>query len=93
MREEKLKPGKIIGTPAFKADGSGEKVNRGTWQVFRPKVDFKKCISCKRCYTLCPEGSYKWKKEKPHVNYITCKGCMICVNECPVNAISKERVK
>ena len=54
------------------------------------KVDNKRCIGCKRCYTLCPLDICSWNdaNNKPIVAYEDeCWHCGICWMECPKRAI------
>jgi pyruvate ferredoxin oxidoreductase delta subunit len=60
----------------------------GTWRVFRPVVDRKKCNECGLCATYCPDASID---EELEVDLVFCKGCGICANECPKKAISMVR--
>ncbi|MBQ9032044.1 MAG: ferredoxin family protein [Parasporobacterium sp.] len=54
------------------------------------KIDYKKCIGCKKCYDLCPQDIYVIDKETgmPKVVYEDeCWLCGICWMECPKRAI------
>ena len=54
------------------------------------KINYKKCIGCKKCYELCPMDVYKWDEEKdmPIVAYEDeCWFCGCCWMECPKRAI------
>ena len=87
--EVKLSAGAVIEKP-----GSSSEYKTGSWRVFRPVIDQKKCIKCSTCWRVCPDAAiYVDSKETYHVNYDYCKGCLICVKECPVKAISKELEK
>lgn len=61
------------------------------WRVFRPVIDYDKCISCKTCWSYCPETAISWVDNKPQIDYRVCKGCGICPQECPVKAIEYKR--
>ena len=61
------------------------------WRVFRPVVDYDKCVSCRLCWVYCPETAISWVDDKPKIDYRKCKGCGICPNECPVKAIEFKR--
>jgi pyruvate ferredoxin oxidoreductase delta subunit len=64
----------------------------GSWRVFRPFLDIKKCVKCLRCWIFCPEGSIERKKDDSvKINYEYCKGCGICSNVCNVKAITMKR--
>jgi len=54
------------------------------------KVDYSKCIGCRRCYGLCPMDVYTWDEEMnvPRVTYsMECWFCGACMMECPQRAI------
>jgi len=72
---------------------SSLKYKTGSWRAFRPKVDYKKCISCMRCILNCPENciAYKDAKLKVLVDLDYCKGCGVCAKHCPVKAITMDR--
>ena len=66
----------------------------GEWRIFRPVIDYDKCVRCFICWKYCPDLTIKIVpddnpkyKEKPVVNYDYCKGCGVCANECPVKCI------
>jgi len=63
------------------------------WRVYRPVVDYDKCIHCKICWISCPETAISWRTEdnSPSIDYRVCKGCGICPHECPVKAIEFKR--
>ena len=65
----------------------------GTWRIFRPVIDYDKCIKCYQCYLACPDVAIIVEKfnEMPKINYDYCKGCGICSTVCPVKAISMVR--
>lgn len=65
----------------------------GNWKVFRPKVDFNKCIHCMKCVLWCPDMCIPEKNEKRlETNFEMCKGCLICEEVCPVKCINHEKV-
>jgi len=70
---------------AYPQKGSAKKT--GYWRIFRPKINYEKCIKCMICWLYCPEGSISIINNKPVIDYDYCKGCGICANECPVKAI------
>lgn len=90
MREEDIKYKFEKGIPIFPADGNAASVYTGSWRVYKPKIDYSKCVKCKLCWLFCPDAAIDWKG-KPVVDYHICKGCLICYNECPSHAISKEK--
>ena len=54
------------------------------------KIDYNRCISCEKCYDLCPMDVYIWdeKNKTPGVAYEEeCYFCGICFMECPKRAI------
>ncbi len=94
IEEKKLKYLGIKGIPHEREPGSAVRHKTGDWRVFKPKIDYKKCISCKICFTFCPDSAIHWEKvgnkEIPVFDYHVCKGCLICKQECPVKAISAD---
>ncbi len=83
------------GVPHVREIGNAVRHKTGNWRVFKPSIDLEKCISCKICFTFCPDSAIQWKNKNgrkvPVIDYDVCKGCLICKNECPVKAISAER--
>ena len=64
----------------------------GSWRVYKPTIDYEKCVKCLRCWTFCPEGAIKRNKDgSVEINYDYCKGCGVCANECKIKAIIMER--
>jgi 2-oxoacid:acceptor oxidoreductase gamma subunit (pyruvate/2-ketoisovalerate family)/2-oxoacid:acceptor oxidoreductase delta subunit (pyruvate/2-ketoisovalerate family) len=61
--------------------------SKADWRTFQPVVDVEKCIGCKQCWMLCPDGSIDMVDGKSVIDYNYCKGCGICAEECPVDAI------
>jgi len=66
----------------------------GEWKIFKPVIDYERCIRCFICWKSCPDltisiepDDHPKYKEKPVINYDYCKGCGICANECPVKCI------
>jgi len=56
----------------------------GSWRVFRPVIDRKKCNACGLCFLYCPDAVID---RDLALDLTFCKGCGICANECPKNAI------
>lgn len=55
------------------------------------KIDYKKCISCRKCYEECPMDVFTWDTEvdRPKVTYDEdCWHCGICFMDCPKRAIT-----
>ncbi|MHA1270909.1 MAG: glycyl-radical enzyme activating protein [Candidatus Helarchaeota archaeon] len=48
-----------------------------------------KCIGCKTCVEVCPEGAITLDKKGVHINRFKCKYCGICTEECPSTALRK----
>jgi len=91
IEEKKLKYDGIKGIPHEREPGSAVRRNMGSWRIFKPIIDHKKCISCKTCFTFCPDSAIKWINDKPKIDYDMCKGCGICAHECPVKCIEMKR--
>lgn len=94
IEEKKLKYLGVKGMPHIRETGSAVRHKTGDWRVFKPKINYGKCISCKICFAFCPDSAIYWKKsgarEIPVFDYHVCKGCLICKSECPVKAISAD---
>ncbi len=87
--ENKIKINKKKGIPAMQF---GVKQKTGSWRVYKPVIDKKKCIKCKTCWLVCPEGAITMGKDgKPKIDYDICKGCLTCVAHCPVKAITAKK--
>lgn len=64
--------------------GNSEAYETGSWRTFCPIWDAEKCISCLRCFYLCPDSAIKVEDGKVvGIDYVHCKGCGICAFECP----------
>lgn len=64
--------------------GNSHQYQTGPWRTFRPVHDSERCISCLRCWVLCPDSAVLVEDEKvTGYNYDHCKGCGICARECP----------
>jgi 2-oxoacid:acceptor oxidoreductase delta subunit (pyruvate/2-ketoisovalerate family) len=80
------------GIPYVEAKGNSIERDVGSWRVFRPVIDKKKCIKCRQCWIACPESAISFDKDgKPIIDYSICKGCMVCAENCPVECIKKVR--
>jgi pyruvate ferredoxin oxidoreductase delta subunit len=90
LDEKKIKD---VGTKAIPHAISGTKVlERSTWRVQKPVIDYKKCIKCHQCWLFCPDSAYTInKKGYTSADPKTCKGCGICAANCPVHCIKMER--
>ncbi len=63
-----------------------------------PRIDWKKCIGCGRCFISCFDGAHQaieWNEATrlPRVNEDRCVGCHLCNLVCPVDAISFGKVE
>lgn len=61
--------------------------------TYGPKVDYRLCNGCRRCYDLCPMDVFTWDGDKgmPTVAYPgECCYCDICELECLEQAIDLE---
>jgi len=86
----KKKKYNVVSSISYPEEGAMGKT--GSWRVFRPTVDPKKCVKCLRCWIFCPEGSIKRNKDDTiEINYDYCKGCGVCSNVCKVKAITMKR--
>lgn len=54
--------------------------------LFKPSIDYKKCIGCKKCERNCKASCINIKAHK--VDYSRCVDCFNCLAQCPVGAIS-----
>lgn len=71
--------------------GNSIEYETGSWRVFRPVINFKKCTHCMFCWLFCPDSSVIVKDSKlVGVDLKHCKGCGICASECPRQAITME---
>lgn len=91
VKEKAIKYEGVKGVPHLREPGSAVRRFTGAWRVFRPMIDRKKCISCKICFTFCPDSAIKWIGGKPVFDFQVCKGCGVCAHECPVKAIEMKR--
>ena len=57
------------------------------YRVFPISVDKEKCIQCKRCVSICPEGAVKLEEGYPVVERLLCESCQRCVGFCPRSAL------
>ena len=54
-----------------------------------PKWDFKKCIKCGKCASVCKQNAIVFVKDKyPAFVKDVCIGCKACMVACPTGAIS-----
>lgn len=91
VEEHKIRYEGAKGVPHVREIGNAVRKFTGAWRVFRPMTDYKKCISCKICFTFCPDSAIRWVKNRPVFDWQVCKGCGICSAECPVRCIAMQR--
>jgi 2-oxoacid:acceptor oxidoreductase delta subunit (pyruvate/2-ketoisovalerate family) len=101
IEEKKLKYEGVKGIAHIRDVGNSVRHPTASWRIFKPIIDYKKCIGCKTCFTLCPDSAIRWEKKKPNkdsklvgrptFDYDVCKGCGVCWTDCPVKAIRAER--
>ena len=64
--------------------GNSHGYSTGGWRTYKPIHDREKCISCLRCWILCPDSAVLVEEgEMAGFDYDHCKGCGICAQECP----------
>ena len=64
--------------------GSSVNNDTGSWRTYVPVRDLAKCISCLRCWILCPDSAVLVEDGKVvGTDLKHCKGCGICAKECP----------
>lgn len=50
--------------------------------------DTKKCIACKTCKKICPNGAIDFNKQRKYlIDKSVCMNCGKCVDECPSSAL------
>lgn len=82
---EDLSPGSGISKEAQEKKGVRA---TGDIRAQKPVFHSDKCIKCRLCMTLCPEGCvYEREDGTIEASMTFCKGCGICAYECPVKAI------
>ncbi len=101
VEEKKIKYKGLQGIPHVREPGNAIRRHTGSWRIKKPVVDHSRCISCKTCFTVCPDSAYKWLDKKPNpksklkgkpiVDYTMCKGCGICAEQCPVKCIEMKK--
>jgi len=55
--------------------------------VVEVRINYEKCIGCKKCVEACSFGVLEWFEDQPVVNASECGGCRECQKNCPVDAI------
>ncbi len=57
------------------------------FSILRIKCDKEKCVSCKKCETICPMGVEITNNSRRRENGTECILCMECVKNCPKQAL------
>lgn len=52
--------------------------------------DYKKCVHCHHCITVCPSGAITLKDEHIHINHNSCIACSQCAGQCPTKSLEVE---
>lgn len=55
----------------------------------KPMVHEEKCISCKKCVTVCAHDAQDFSTGKCFIDQNKCVGCSRCIEVCPTGAIYK----
>ena len=56
--------------------------------IVEVRINYEKCIGCKKCIKACSFGVLEWFEDQPIVvNASECGGCRECQKNCPVDAI------
>src|SRR3989344_1817580 len=93
IRVEGIKFLGLNGIPATVFEG-GKMPDTGSWKVFRPVIDYSKCIKCHQCWLHCPDAAIKIRSDEfTYSDYSICKGCGACAEVCPVKCIQMQRNK
>lgn len=71
-----------IHTPLFRIEWPFARINGKGF-----KIDYSKCINCRKCMNSCPTGNISCKDGK-YTFHNHCALCMDCSFHCPRNAIS-----
>ena len=75
-----------IGGIVFEA-GNSQQYETGSWRTYKPVHAKDRCISCLRCWILCPDSAVLVEDgQMAGFDYDHCKGCGICARECPPKA-------
>lgn len=61
------------------------------WPENKVKVDYNKCISCKRCTQECGWGVYSFDGKKIVPDEMKCRACGRCMVYCPQGALMVEK--
>jgi len=73
--------------------GNSVEYETGSWRTFKPVHSPERCVSCLRCWALCPDCAVRVEDGKVvGYDYDHCKGCGICARECPPKCHAIEMV-
>ncbi|PVX27651.1 MAG: hypothetical protein CW716_01200 [Candidatus Bathyarchaeum sp.] len=68
---------------------TGLNASRETKRVIEVKIDYRRCINCKKCVESCTFGVLEWFEDQPIVtNPSICSSCLKCELSCSVGAIN-----
>jgi pyruvate ferredoxin oxidoreductase delta subunit len=75
------------------ASGNSDEYQTGSWRTYKPVHVAERCVSCLRCWVLCPDSAVLVEDGKmAGFDYAHCKGCGICARECPPKCHAIEMV-
>ena len=57
----------------------------------RPQVEKTECISCKKCFEICPTKAITMKDNIPEIDRSKCIKCFCCQEFCPKGAMKVKR--
>ncbi|HUT01133.1 MAG TPA: 4Fe-4S binding protein [Phycisphaerae bacterium] len=81
-----------LGGIIFEA-GNSDQYHTGSWRAYRPVHVPERCVSCLRCWVLCPDSAVLVEDgEMAGFDYDHCKGCGLCARECPPKCHAIEMV-
>jgi len=59
--------------------------------VVEVKIDYARCIGCKKCVEVCTFGVLEWFEDRLIIiNPSSCSACLECKISCSADAISVE---
>lgn len=59
--------------------------------TFYPRIDYKKCKSCRACFLACPAKAITIDNDRPVFDYKKCFSCFCCQEACPHAAIKTKK--